>query len=70
MHIAANAAMSGAVRDEDRAYLANFVANKTGVSTDEAQKRVDTFIQTVKDVSGAGGGGLGLAVHSMQKVPF
>ena len=51
MHIAANAAMSGAVSDEDRAYLANLVANKTGVSTDEAQKRVDTFIQTVKDAS-------------------
>ena len=51
MHIAANAAMSGAVSDEDRAYLANLVATKTGLSTDEAQKRVDAFIQTVKDAS-------------------
>ena len=51
MHIAANAATSGAVSDEDRAYLANLVATKTGVSIDEAQKRVDTFIQTVKDAS-------------------
>jgi hypothetical protein len=51
MHIAANAAMSGAVSDDDRAYLANLVATKTGVSTEEAQKRVDTFIQTVKDAS-------------------
>jgi VIT1/CCC1 family predicted Fe2+/Mn2+ transporter len=51
MHIAANAAMSGAVSDEDRAYLANLVATKTGLSTDEAQKRVDAFIQTVKDAT-------------------
>jgi hypothetical protein len=50
-HIAANAATSGEVNDEDRAYLANLVATKTGVSTDEARKRVDTFIQTVKDAS-------------------
>jgi hypothetical protein len=52
MHIAANTAMTGAVGDEDRAYLANLVATKTGVSTDEAQKRVDAFIQAVKDASG------------------
>jgi hypothetical protein len=51
MHIAANAATSGAVSDEDRAYLANLVATKTGVSTDEAQKRVDAFVQTLKDAS-------------------
>ena len=51
MHIAANAAMSGAVSDEDRAYLAKLVATKTGVSTEEAQRRVDTFIQMVKDAS-------------------
>jgi hypothetical protein len=49
MHIAANAAVSGEVNDEDRAYLANLVATKAGVTSDEAQKRVDTFIQTVKD---------------------
>jgi hypothetical protein len=51
MHIAANAAMSGAVSDEDRVYLAKLVATKTRVSTEEAQRRVDTFIQTVKDAS-------------------
>jgi hypothetical protein len=51
MHIAANVAMSGAVSDEDRTYLANLVATKMEVSTDGAQKRVDTFIQTVKDAS-------------------
>jgi hypothetical protein len=49
MHIAANAAASGEVNDEDRAYLANLVATKTGVSTGEAQKRVDSFVQTVRD---------------------
>jgi hypothetical protein len=51
MHIAANAAVSGMVRAEDRAYLTNLVATKTGVPTDEAPKRVDAFIQTVKEVS-------------------
>jgi hypothetical protein len=49
LHIGANAAMSGAVSDEDRTYLVNLVASSTGVSTDEAQKRVDAFIQSVKD---------------------
>jgi hypothetical protein len=49
MHVAANAAMQGAVSDEDRAYLAELVATKTGVSTDEAQKRIDAFIQSVKE---------------------
>jgi hypothetical protein len=49
LHIAANAAMSGTVSDEDRAYLAELVVAKTGVSTDEAQKRIDAFIQSVKE---------------------
>jgi hypothetical protein len=51
MHIAANAATGGTVSDEDRAYLANLVANKTGVPNEEAQKRVDAFIQSLKDVA-------------------
>jgi hypothetical protein len=51
MHIAANTAISGAVSDEDRAYLAKLVATKTGASTEDAQKRVDTFIQTIMDAS-------------------
>ncbi len=51
IHIAANAALSGAVSDEDRTYLATLVASKTGVSTDEAQKRVDAFIESVKNVT-------------------
>jgi hypothetical protein len=49
MHIAATAASTGEISDEDRAYLANLVAAETGVSSDESQKRVDTFVQTVKD---------------------
>jgi Flp pilus assembly protein TadB len=51
MHIAANAAMSGTVSDEDRAYLAELVATKTGVSTDDAQKRIQAFIQSMKEAS-------------------
>jgi hypothetical protein len=51
MHIAENAAVSDAVSDDDRAYLASLVAAKTGVSSDEAQKRVDAFIQSVREAS-------------------
>ena len=51
IHIAANAALNGAVNDEDRTYLATLVASKTGVSTDEAQKRVDAFIESVKNAT-------------------
>jgi hypothetical protein len=50
MHIVAGAGTTGEVSDEDRAYLAGLVAAKTGVTTDEAQKRVDAFIQSVKQV--------------------
>jgi hypothetical protein len=49
LHIGANAAMSGSVSDEDRTYLVSLVASNTGVANDEAQKRVDAFIQSVKD---------------------
>ena len=48
LHIGATA-MSGAVSDEDRSYMVNLVASNTGVSTEEAQRRVDAFIQSVKD---------------------
>jgi hypothetical protein len=51
MHIAARAAASGDVSDDDRAYLAAVVAAKTGVSTDAAQTRVDAFIAQVKDTA-------------------
>ena len=49
LHIGANAAMSGTVSDENRTYLVNLVASNTGVSSDEAQKRVDAFLQSVKE---------------------
>jgi hypothetical protein len=51
LHIAANAVLSGAVNDEDRMYLATLVASKTGISADEAQKRVDAFIESVKNAA-------------------
>lgn len=49
MHIAAIAAVNDGISDEDRTYLANLVAARTGVANDEAQKRVDAFIQSVKE---------------------
>jgi VIT1/CCC1 family predicted Fe2+/Mn2+ transporter len=51
MHIAAKAASSGEISDDDRSYLAAAVAAKTGVTPDEAQKRVDAFISQVKDAA-------------------
>jgi hypothetical protein len=48
-HIAARAAATGDISDDDRNYLASLVAAKTGVSTDEAQKRVDAFVAEVKE---------------------
>lgn len=49
VHIAAHAAMRGAVSDEDRAYLSALVASNAGVPADEAQRRVDAFIQSIND---------------------
>jgi hypothetical protein len=51
MHIVASAALSGAINDEDRTYLVSLVAAKSGVSADEAQKRVDAFSESVKEAS-------------------
>jgi VIT1/CCC1 family predicted Fe2+/Mn2+ transporter len=51
LHIGATAATSGNLSDEDRSYLANLVASRTGIAPDEAQKRVDAFIQRVKDAA-------------------
>jgi hypothetical protein len=45
-HIIANALMTGSVTDEDRAYLAEVVATRTGISSTDAQKRVDDFVAT------------------------
>jgi hypothetical protein len=48
--IIANAAMTGSVPDDDRTYLAQLVAARTGVTLQDAQKRVDVFISDVTDV--------------------
>ncbi len=44
-HVIVQAA-DGAVADADRAYLASLVAARSGVSTEEAQRRVNEFIST------------------------
>jgi hypothetical protein len=49
MHIAASAAASGNMSDEDRSYLVALVASKAGISPEEAQKRVDAFTQSVEE---------------------
>ena len=46
----ANAALTGSVPDDDRTYLAQLVAARTGVTLQDAQKRVDVFISDVTDV--------------------
>jgi hypothetical protein len=48
--IIANAAVTGSVPDDDRTYLAQLVAARTGVTLQEAQKRVEVFISDVTDV--------------------
>jgi hypothetical protein len=45
----ANAALTGSVPDDDRTYLAQLVAARTGVTLQDAQKRVDGFISDVTD---------------------
>ena len=48
-HIIANAAVTGDIPDGDRTYLAQLVAARTGVTLEDAQKRVDSFVSDVKD---------------------
>jgi hypothetical protein len=48
-HIIANAAVTGDIPDGDRAYLAQLVAARTGVTLEGAQKRVDGFLSDVRD---------------------
>ena len=40
---------NGSISDADRAYLAGVIAAKTGVSVDEAQKRLNDFISTANE---------------------
>jgi hypothetical protein len=49
--IIANAALAGGMPDGDRAYLAQVVAARTGVSQPEAQKRVDDFVSSVQNAA-------------------
>jgi hypothetical protein len=50
MHVAAAIVSSGDISADDRAYLASVVAARTGVSAEEAQRRVDAFVAQVKDI--------------------
>jgi hypothetical protein len=49
--ILANGVTTGDVPSADRAYLAQLVAARTGISQDEAQKRVDTAIARAKETA-------------------
>jgi hypothetical protein len=44
MRILAASVQNGSVSDSDKAYLAQLVAGRTGISEDDARKRVDTLI--------------------------
>jgi hypothetical protein len=44
-----NGLAAGDVPEDDRAYLADLVATRTGISRADAQKRVDAFIAQAKD---------------------
>jgi hypothetical protein len=50
-HIAVSAGANGNVSTEDKTYLSNLVAAKTGATPEDAQKRVDAFIQSVQDAA-------------------
>jgi hypothetical protein len=51
MHITANAVIGDSVSEEDRTYLTNLVAAKTGISTEDAQRRLDSYLQSVKEAT-------------------
>jgi hypothetical protein len=48
-HIIANAVATGSLSEPDRAYLAQLVAERSGVSPQDAQKRVDDFTASAMD---------------------
>jgi len=45
--ILANGAVNGSISDDDKTYLAQLVASRTGLSTDDAKKRVDAVLTNV-----------------------
>jgi hypothetical protein len=49
--ILTNAVSTGGVPDADRTYLATLIASRTGVTQDEAQKRVDDLITSANDAA-------------------
>jgi len=51
VHIAARAASTGEISEDDRTYLTSLVAARTGVPRDEAQARVDAFVAQVKQAA-------------------
>jgi hypothetical protein len=48
-HIVANAWSTGAVTDADRKYLVELVANRTGLSPADSERRVDEFVADALD---------------------
>lgn len=47
--IIGNAVLTGSVADADRAYLTQLISARTGLSQQDAQKRVDDFVSSVMD---------------------
>jgi hypothetical protein len=45
--ILANGAISGSISDDDKAYLAQLVSRSTGLSADDAKKRVDSVLANI-----------------------
>jgi len=45
--ILANGAVAGSISDDDKAYLGDLVARSTGLSADDAKKRVDTVLTSI-----------------------
>jgi hypothetical protein len=50
-HIVANAVATGSLADADRAYLAQIVAQRSGISAQDAQKRVDDFTASAMEAA-------------------
>jgi hypothetical protein len=48
-HILGNAALNGSVPEADQTYLATLIAQKTGISQEDAKARVDAFAASVQD---------------------
>jgi hypothetical protein len=48
-HILANAISTGTIADADRTYLASLIAQRSGVSSDDATRRVDEFVTSMND---------------------